>query len=100
MSLHGDFGCVIFINSDQSRFQNGIRLAGIYDTILGPAAMFGWTGELMFTNFALCFGAGIQYYPDFIENVNEHFPATRNAEMDSSDKYQLYLGINFMWYLF
>jgi hypothetical protein len=100
MSLHADLGFIVFINSDQSRFQNGIRVAGIYDSIGGKGAMFGWTGELTFNTFALCFGVGLQYYPDLIKKVNEHFPATQDAELDSSFKYQWYLGVNFMWYLF
>jgi hypothetical protein len=99
MSFNGDLGFVIFINSNQSRFQNGIRLAGVYDSIGGKAAMFGWTGELTFTTFAICFGVGIQYYPDLIEKLNEHFPKTREAELDSSARLRPYIGINFVWYL-
>ncbi len=100
MSLHTDLSCVIFINGDQGRFQNGIRLGGLYDSIGGKGVIFGWTGELTFNTFALCFGVGLQYYPDLIEKINDHFPDTRNADLDSSYKYQWYLGINLVWYLF
>lgn len=101
MSIHADAGCVFFFNDDQKRFQNGIRLAGIYDSIIGPAGMIGWVGDLTFNRFALGFGAGIQYYPDYIEKAEEHFPELRRAEaMDETQNIQLYLGINFMWYLF
>ncbi|MFH0976947.1 MAG: hypothetical protein V1874_14285 [Spirochaetota bacterium] len=100
MSFHSDLSCVVFINSDQSRFQNGIRLGALYDSIGGKGIMGGWTGEITFTTFALCIGAGIQYYPDIVDKLNEHFPKTRDAELDSSYKWQLYLGINCTWYLF
>jgi hypothetical protein len=100
MSFHTDLSFLIFINSDHGRFQNGIRLGGLYDSVGGKGVMFGWSGELTFNTFALCFGVGIQYYPDLIEKVNERFPATKNADLGSSYKYQPYLGINFVWYLF
>ena len=99
MSFHADASCVIFINSNQSRFQNGIRLGGLYDSVGGAGALFGWTGELTFNTFAICFGVGVQYYPDLIDKLNDKFPDTKNSDMDSSYKYQPYLGVNFMWYM-
>ncbi len=99
MPLHVSGGAVIFFNDQLSRFQNGLRGAIVYDKGLGNGYTFGWVGDITWDRFALCIGAGLQYYPDPEEKVREYFDLHPEYDLSGS-KYQPYIGVNFIWYLF
>jgi hypothetical protein len=96
--VHVNAGPVIFFNDALDRFQNGVRIAGIYDQILGPGAGFGWVGEFTKRSFAVGLGAGIQYYPDSDGRIRRHFHYGPGVDVVSA-RVQLYFGVNLLWYL-
>jgi hypothetical protein len=96
--VHVGAGPVFFFNDHLDRFQNGLRLLGIYDQVLGPGAGLGWVGEITKRSFAIGFGAGLQYYPDAGERVRRHFHYAPGSDV-SSAAVQLYFGLNLLFYL-
>jgi hypothetical protein len=97
-NLYGSLA--IFFNDHQRRFQNGIRLGGMYNQAMGPGGMVGWVGELGWERFALGFGAGIQYFPKYESHMRKFFDISENTESDDSNMYQLYIGVNLIYYFF
>ena len=100
MPIQASVGPVFFINNDHAKFQSGIRLNGIYNKALGPGGGIGWVGDLTKHSFAICFGAGVQIYPDASKRVKEYFPDLKGADLSSSTpELQVYISINLLWYL-
>jgi hypothetical protein len=96
--VHFDAGPVFFFNDHLDRFQNGLRVAGVYDQVLGPGAGLGWVGEITKRSFAIALGAGLQYYPDAPDRVRRHFHYAPGSDV-SAAALQLYFGLNLLWYL-
>jgi hypothetical protein len=100
-------GSVLVIYSDvTARFQNGLRLSGMWNGILGGGTQVGWFGELLFNNIvALDFGAGVQLYP---AGKTRAARAVRDACGGDGDSevsiiqsvVQLYVGLNLLFYVF
>jgi hypothetical protein len=100
LSAHGGIGPVFFFNGDQKKFQNGIRVNGIYDQIMGPGGGAGWVGEFTKTSFTLALGAGIQVYPEAEDRIRKHFGYSSAIKLDpTSTVLQVYVGLNLFWYL-
>jgi hypothetical protein len=98
-AVHLDGSLLVFFSDNQKRFQNGLRGGVVYDSIMGPGAMFGWVGDLVWNRFGLGFGAGLQVYTDFNSRVSKHFGIARSSVEDSLGTVQPYVGVNFFWYL-
>jgi hypothetical protein len=96
--VHVGAGPVFFFNDHLDRFQNGLRLAGIYDQVLGPGGGLGWVGEITKRSFAIALGAGLQYYPDAGDRVRRHFHYSPGSDV-SAAALQIYFGLNLLWYL-
>jgi hypothetical protein len=100
MSAHGGIGPVFFFSGDQKRFQNGLRVNGIYDQVMGPGGGLGWVGEITMTRFTIALGAGLQIYPEAEDRIREHFGFSSAVKLDAlSTSVQLYVGLNLFWYL-
>ncbi len=101
MPLHVNAGVVIYFDDKFKRFQNGLRCAYMINGGVGTGFQFGWVGELTWDYFALTFGAGIQYFPDFEDKVRDYFDISEDYEFsDVSTSMQMYLGVNFIFYVF
>ena len=100
MALHaGGHFLIYFTKSPYRKFQNGLKLGGIWDKVLGPGGMIGWVGDLTWTNFNIAFGAGFQIYPDAEAGIKKEFNPPSNAELSPLTTVQPYLGVNFGWYI-
>jgi hypothetical protein len=103
MAPHGSASMLFFFTNDQKRFQNGLRIAGIYDRVMGWGGGLGWAGDLVWDRFDLGFGAGLQLYPNFNEKAAEYFGLPKSSFDNSTDvltgALQIYFGVNASWYL-
>jgi hypothetical protein len=97
-TVHTSGSVVFFFSNNQKRFQNGLRLGGVYDNVMGPAGMLGWVGDIVWANFALGIGAGLQVYPQFNERAAEHFHVSESSISSSMGALQIYMGLNLFWY--
>jgi hypothetical protein len=100
MSAHAGLGPVFFFNDDRKTFQNGIRVNGIYDQIMGPGGGAGWVGEYSKSAFAMAFGVGFQIYPKADDRIRKHFDYGSEVKLDPTNTVlQLYVGFNLFWYV-
>ena len=101
MPLQASIGPVFIFSNDQSTFQNGIRINGIYNRAVGPGGGLGWVGEITKAHFTIAFGFGLQIYPQATKRVKEYFPDLQGTELSSSPppEVQIYVGVNLFWYI-
>lgn len=101
MSLHTGGHLVFFFSKDdQKKFQNGLRVGGFWDSVLGGGAQIGWVGDLHWDRLSLGFGAGLQIYPAGAEKARDHFNLVGAVEMlELMTTVQPYVGLNLGWYL-
>jgi hypothetical protein len=98
--IHVDGGLIYYFSDDQRRFQHGIRLAGIYDDIMSGGFMFGWVGDLVWGQFGLGLGAGIQVLPAAQNRILKHFDLNGIVKVSPLvGILQVYVGVNLFWYL-
>jgi hypothetical protein len=105
--VHADGGVSIFLGDRRKGFQDGIRMQGIFDNVMGPGAGLGWTRERQcsrfrnkcYKHFVLGVGSGIKVYPRYQQWVKKHFDFDSNVETSPLRTVQMYLGLTVMWYL-
>jgi hypothetical protein len=98
-TVHVGGSVVVFFSNNQKRFQNGLRLGAVYDSIMGPAPIVGWVGDVVWKNFGLGLGAGLQVYPDFNDRVSKHFDIPKSSVQEGIGMVQPYFGLNLFWYV-
>ena len=100
LPAHASVGPVFFLNDQYKGFQNGIRVNGIYNGLMGPGAGAGWVGEITKTSFTLGFGAGLQVYPNAEDKIRNHFHYGSDIQLDATTTVlQFYAGLNLLWYV-
>ena len=100
LPLHASVGPVFFLNNQYKGFQNGLRVNGIYNALMGPGAGAGWVGEVTKTSFTLGFGAGLQVYPNAEDKIRNHFHYGSDIKLDATTTVlQIYAGLNLLWYV-
>jgi hypothetical protein len=98
-SYHVDASLIGFFNNRYSGMHHGLRLGGIMDGAAGYGMIAGYVGDIMWERFYIGLGGGIQYYPDFRNSVRKFFDLADSANITGGNV-QIYLGVNFGWYLY
>lgn len=97
---HASLGPVFYLNDQYKGFQNGVRVNGIYNGLMGPGVGAGWVGEITKTSFTLGFGAGFQVYPNAEDRIRDHFHYGSSIQLDATTTVlQIYAGLNLLWYV-